>query len=69
MIFPLAKIVSYVSRYMALMLGNIITTGTPPGVGMGMQAPRFLKRGDGLRLGIGSLGEQEQMVVALARER
>lgn len=62
MIFPVAKLVSYVSRFMTLMPGDIITTGTPPGVGMGMKPPRFLKRGDQLRLGIQGLGEQHQVV-------
>lgn len=62
MIFPVAKLVSYVSRFMTLMPGDIITTGTPPGVGMGMKPPRFLKRGDQLRSGIEGLGEQHQLV-------
>lgn len=64
MIFSVAKIVSYVSRFMTLMPGDIITTGTPPGVGMGMKPPRFLKRGDELVLGIDGLGEQCQTVIA-----
>lgn len=64
MVFSVAKIVSYVSRFMTLMPGDIITTGTPPGVGAGMRPPRFLKPGDQLRLGIAGLGEQQQMVVA-----
>jgi 2,4-diketo-3-deoxy-L-fuconate hydrolase len=64
MIFSVAKIVSYVSRFMTLMPGDIITTGTPPGVGMGMKPQRFLKRGDELALGISGLGEQRQQVVA-----
>jgi 2-keto-4-pentenoate hydratase/2-oxohepta-3-ene-1,7-dioic acid hydratase in catechol pathway len=64
MIFSVAKIVSYVSRFMTLMPGDIITTGTPPGVGMGMKPPRFLKRGDELVLGIEGLGEQRQTVIA-----
>jgi 2,4-diketo-3-deoxy-L-fuconate hydrolase len=64
MIFSVAKIVSYVSRFMTLMPGDIITTGTPPGVGMGMKPPRFLKRGDEMALGISGLGEQRQRVVA-----
>ncbi|MGE5649848.1 MAG: fumarylacetoacetate hydrolase family protein [Bacillota bacterium] len=63
MIFPVAKIVSYVSRFMTLMPGDIITTGTPPGVGMGMKPPLFLKRGDELVLGITGLGEQHQKVI------
>ena len=64
MIFSVAKLVSYVSRFMTLMPGDIITTGTPPGVGMGMKPPQFLKRGDELVLGIDGLGEQRQTVIA-----
>lgn len=63
MVFSVAKIVSYVSRFMTLMPGDIITTGTPPGVGMGMKPPLFLKRGDELVLGIAGLGEQHQKVI------
>ena len=66
MIFSVAKIVSYVSRFMTLLPGDIITTGTPPGVGMGMKPPCFLKRGDELVLGIEGLGEQRQKVVAFS---
>jgi 2,4-diketo-3-deoxy-L-fuconate hydrolase len=66
MIFSVAKIVSYVSRFMTLMPGDIITTGTPPGVGMGMKPPCFLKRGDELVLGIEGLGEQHQKVVTFS---
>lgn len=62
MIFSVAKIVSYVSRFMTLMPGDIITTGTPPGVGMGMKPQRFPKRGDVISLGIDGLGEQHQQV-------
>ena len=65
MIFGVAKLVSYVSQYMTLMPGDIITTGTPPGVGMGMKPePVFLKPGDVMNLGIQGLGEQRQEVVA-----
>jgi 2,4-diketo-3-deoxy-L-fuconate hydrolase len=64
MIFPVAQIVSYASRFMTLMPGDIIATGTPPGVGMGMKPPLFLKAGDEVRLGIEGLGEQNQKVVA-----
>ena len=63
MIFGVAKIVSYVSQFMTLMPGDVITTGTPPGVGMGMKPPVFLKRGDVITLGIEGLGEQRQAVV------
>jgi 2,4-diketo-3-deoxy-L-fuconate hydrolase len=66
MIFSVAKIVSYLSRFMTLLPGDIITTGTPPGVGMGMKPPCFLKRGDELSLGIEGLGEQHQKVVAFS---
>jgi len=63
MIFSVAQIVSYVSRFMTLEPGDIITTGTPPGVGMGRKPQRFLKKGDTLRLGIAGLGEQQAEVV------
>jgi len=64
MIFAVAEIVSYVSRFMTLMPGDIITTGTPPGVGLGMKPPLYLKPGDTMRLGIEKLGEQQQRVFA-----
>ena len=64
MIFNVAKIVSYVSHFMILEPGDVITTGTPPGVGMGMKPPRFLKAGDVVSLGIEGLGEQRQRFVA-----
>jgi 2-keto-4-pentenoate hydratase/2-oxohepta-3-ene-1,7-dioic acid hydratase in catechol pathway len=64
MVFTVAQIVSYVSRFMTLEPGDIICTGTPPGVGMGRSPQRFLKKGDKLRLGIAGLGEQQQEVVA-----
>jgi 2,4-diketo-3-deoxy-L-fuconate hydrolase len=64
MIFDVAKIVSYVSHFMILESGDVITTGTPPGVGMGMKPPRYLKPGDVVALGIEGLGEQRQNVVA-----
>ncbi|MEY4712098.1 MAG: hypothetical protein RIS88_1548 [Pseudomonadota bacterium] len=67
MIFDVAKIVSYVSEFMTLMPGDIITTGTPPGVGLGMKPPRFLKKGDVMTLGIQGLGEQRQEVIAFKR--
>lgn len=63
MIFPIAELLSYISCFMALMPGDLITTGTPPGVGLGMKPPRFLKRGDVMRLGVEGLGVQEQKVV------
>jgi 2-keto-4-pentenoate hydratase/2-oxohepta-3-ene-1,7-dioic acid hydratase in catechol pathway len=64
MIFTVAQIVSYLSRFMTLEPGDIIATGTPPGVGVGRTPPRFLKPGDTLRLGIAGLGEQQQDVLA-----
>jgi len=65
MIFGVAKLVSYCSQYMTLLPGDILTTGTPPGVGMGMKPePVFLKPGDVMNLGIQGLGEQRQDVVA-----
>ncbi|HTO82985.1 MAG TPA: fumarylacetoacetate hydrolase family protein [Methylomirabilota bacterium] len=60
MIFGVAHIVSYVSRFMTLLPGDIITTGTPPGVGMGKKPQRFLKAGDVMTLGVQGLGEQRQ---------
>jgi 2,4-diketo-3-deoxy-L-fuconate hydrolase len=65
MIFGAATLVSYVSQFMTLMPGDIITTGTPPGVGMGIKPePVFLKPGDVITLGIEKLGAQKQSVVA-----
>ena len=64
MIFPVAELISYLSRFMRLEPGDVITTGTPPGVGLGRKPPVFLKAGDTMRLGIDGLGEQSQTVVA-----
>jgi 2-keto-4-pentenoate hydratase/2-oxohepta-3-ene-1,7-dioic acid hydratase in catechol pathway len=64
MIFGVAHCLSYVSQFMTLLPGDLITTGTPPGVGLGKKPPVFLKPGDVMRLGIDGLGEQEQKVVA-----
>ena len=64
MIFSVRTIVSYISQFMILEPGDVITTGTPPGVGMGMKPPRYLKAGDIMRLGIEGLGEQKQVVSA-----
>ncbi len=61
MIFPVAEIVSYLSRYMTLWPGDIISTGTPPGVGMGQKPPTYLKNNDTVRLGIEGLGIQTQV--------
>ena len=65
MIFNVDFIVSYLSKFMSLQAGDIITTGTPPGVGMGMKPQQFLKDGDTMRLSIENLGEQNSKVVAL----
>ena len=65
MIFNVDKIVSYVSKFMSLQPGDIITTGTPPGVGMGMKPQQFLKVGDVLKLNIDNLGEQNSKVIQI----
>ena len=65
MIFNVDVIVSYVSKFMSLQPGDIITTGTPPGVGMGMKPQLFLKSGDEMKLSIDNLGEQKSKVVSL----
>jgi 2-keto-4-pentenoate hydratase/2-oxohepta-3-ene-1,7-dioic acid hydratase in catechol pathway len=64
MIFPVAQCISYISQFMTLMPGDVITTGTPQGVGLGFKPPRFLVGGDRMRLGIDHLGVQEQKVQA-----
>jgi 2,4-diketo-3-deoxy-L-fuconate hydrolase len=64
MIFSIAKLVSDVSQYMTLMPGDVVTTGTPPGVGLGMKPPQFMHPGDVVSLGIQGLGEQRQKIVA-----
>lgn len=63
MIFPVAHLVSYVSRFMTLYPGDIVTTGTPPGVGMGKSPQRWLNDGDVITLGVDGLGEQRQKVL------
>jgi 2-keto-4-pentenoate hydratase/2-oxohepta-3-ene-1,7-dioic acid hydratase in catechol pathway len=69
MIFTVAEIVAYCSQFMTLEPGDIITTGTPPGVGLGQKPePWYLKPGDVVRLGIEKLGEQQQRFVAFSRE-
>ena len=65
MIFNVDKIVSYVSKFMSLQPGDIITTGTPPGVGMGMKPQQFLKAGDLIKLNIDNLGEQNSKVIQI----
>ena len=63
MIFNVAKIVSHLSQFMTLMPGDVVITGTPPGVGLGHKPPLYLKKGDVMTLGIEGLGEQRQLVV------
>ena len=65
MIFNVYYIVAYLSKYMSLQAGDIITTGTPPGVGMGKKPQVFLKNGDTLRLSIDNLGEQNSKVISI----
>ena len=67
MIFSCAFLVSYLSKFMTLMPGDVITTGTPPGVGLGMHPPKWLQPGDVMTSGISGLGEQRQQVVAYSR--
>ena len=62
MVFGVAHLVSYVSRFMSLQPGDVISTGTPPGVGMGQKPPKYLRPGDVIELGIEGLGEQRQVV-------
>jgi 2,4-diketo-3-deoxy-L-fuconate hydrolase len=64
MIFTVKQLVSYASQFMTLLPGDVIPTGTPSGVGLGMKPQRFLKPGDTMRLGITGLGEQRQRAVA-----
>ncbi len=70
MIFGIAALVADVSRYMTLLPGDLITTGTPPGVGLGMKpTPQYLKAGDVVTLGIQGLGEQRQKIVPFKKGR
>ena len=64
MVYGVACLVSYLSRFMSLQPGDIISTGTPPGVGMGQKPPVFLRPGQTMRLGVDGLGVQTQRVVA-----
>jgi 2,4-diketo-3-deoxy-L-fuconate hydrolase len=64
MVFGVAFLVSYLSRFMSLQPGDIISTGTPPGVGLGRKPPVFLRAGNEIRLGVDGLGEQRQRVIA-----
>jgi 2-keto-4-pentenoate hydratase/2-oxohepta-3-ene-1,7-dioic acid hydratase in catechol pathway len=69
MIFGVAALVADVSRYMTLLPGDVVTTGTPPGVGLGMKPPQYLRAGDVVTLGIDGLGQQRQKVVAARARR
>ena len=64
MIFPVAKIISYMSEFMELLPGDIIATGTPSGVGAGLRPPQFLRAGDQVRLEVAGLGQQDSAVIA-----
>ncbi|HCZ00623.1 MAG: 2-hydroxyhepta-2,4-diene-1,7-dioate isomerase [Rhodobacterales bacterium RIFCSPHIGHO2_02_FULL_62_130] len=64
MVYGVAYLVSYLSQFMTLHPGDVISTGTPPGVGLGMKPPRYLKEGDVVELGITGLGQQRQDVIA-----
>ena len=64
MVYGVAYLVSYLSQFMTLHPGDIISTGTPPGVGLGFKPPRYLKAGDIVELGIEGLGSQKQVCIA-----
>jgi 2-keto-4-pentenoate hydratase/2-oxohepta-3-ene-1,7-dioic acid hydratase in catechol pathway len=64
MIFDVPTLVSYLSEFMSLLPGDVISTGTPAGVGLGMRPPKYLKPGDVVELGIDGLGESRQTLVA-----
>jgi len=63
MVFGVAHLVSYLSRFMSLQPGDVVSTGTPPGVGLGQKPPVYLRAGQTMRLGIQGLGEQRQRTV------
>jgi 2-keto-4-pentenoate hydratase/2-oxohepta-3-ene-1,7-dioic acid hydratase in catechol pathway len=63
MVYGVAYLVSYLSQFFTLHPGDVISTGTPPGVGLGMKPPRYLKAGEVVTLGIAGLGEQRQDVM------
>jgi 2-keto-4-pentenoate hydratase/2-oxohepta-3-ene-1,7-dioic acid hydratase in catechol pathway len=69
MIFGVPALLSYVSEFMTLLPGDVISTGTPPGVGLGMKPPQYLKSGDVVELGIEGLGESRQHVVNFSEQR
>jgi 2-keto-4-pentenoate hydratase/2-oxohepta-3-ene-1,7-dioic acid hydratase in catechol pathway len=64
MVFGVAHLISYVSRFMSLKPGDVISTGTPPGVGFGLKPPVYLRPGNRMQLSIAGLGQQNQVVVA-----
>jgi 2-keto-4-pentenoate hydratase/2-oxohepta-3-ene-1,7-dioic acid hydratase in catechol pathway len=64
MVYGVAHLVSYLSQFMTLHPGDVISTGTPPGVGLGQKPPHYLKAGDVVELGIQGLGQQRQDVIA-----
>ena len=64
MVYGVAHLISYLSQFMTLHPGDIISTGTPPGVGLGFKPPRYLKSGDKVELGIEGLGQQAQVCIA-----
>jgi 2-keto-4-pentenoate hydratase/2-oxohepta-3-ene-1,7-dioic acid hydratase in catechol pathway len=64
MVFDVDTIIHYLSQFMTLEAGDLISTGTPPGVGLGMKPPQYLKPGDQVELGIDHLGKQRQTCVA-----
>jgi 2-keto-4-pentenoate hydratase/2-oxohepta-3-ene-1,7-dioic acid hydratase in catechol pathway len=64
MVFGVRQLVSYLSQFMSLHPGDIISTGTPPGVGMGMKPPSYLRDGDVVELGVEGLGSQRQICIA-----
>jgi ureidoglycolate lyase/2,4-diketo-3-deoxy-L-fuconate hydrolase len=66
MVFGVAHLVSYISQFMSLQSGDLISTGTPPGVGLGQKPPRYLRVGQTMRLGIAGLGIQQQLTVTAA---
>jgi 2,4-didehydro-3-deoxy-L-rhamnonate hydrolase len=68
LIFDIATLVSYISEFMTLLPGDVISTGTPPGVGLGMKPPQYLKAGDVVELGIEGLGESRQHVVDFSEQ-
>ena len=64
MVFGVVRLISYVSRFMSLQAGDVISTGTPPGVGFGQKPPVYLRPGNRMQLGVAGLGKQNQIVVA-----